>query len=688
MNFDPSNIANLHENPMYLMEQSQRYQHITDMSAKVQKIEKIISRYVTLGDQLCDTIKESIDTLNEIEFVCTNRNFTSILQLINEFQLSLRTHFTDIQETSVTPMKKFIKQNLPELAESKRIHSKNLEKYYVVQDHYLSLPKKSKQKLYEDRQIEFRKAFTDSAQSFFEYLIKIDSSEAQMNNLIGSFLTNFPSSFINSTHDVLKRALKKTKNAKKKDVENLLPDFHKIAKRAKSCRKEFLSSLPIFFQQQSARAGPDRSMVLKQGYLWKKNGKFGKSFDRFYFVCNQGVLSYSPNVEMAHNPPKTLELVLASVSPNETEERPFCFTISTQNKVLILQAPSQRDYDEWMNTIQNGIFAKLAASSPLASRTHGEIPILPTIQKTTDLCADCDKLDTDWYILNRALTICEHCAGIHRSIPQSSTVRSLKLDTIDRFNLKIREVLSKNVINEFIEYEYPDDKIDDQSTPEERQSFIRHKYIDKLYIDPNYEVPDVFVLIQNQDLLELMKVAFIGSLDASTNVLRGNFKPIHAAACVGNPLLIVAIAQNSQQIDDLDENGWSALSYATFYNNIKAVEALIAFGADIGASTEAHPYIVAHEKHHEEMIQKFKNYPVQYDEEHFPELVPLNTDFTPQPIKKGMEVKDEENDSKDIMTRNDRIQIQQALKSMSRKGRARRRSVASFDQRVVLSFND
>lgn len=1133
MDFDPKQIPFLHENPMYIMEQNQRFQHICDIIVQVSNIEKHISSYIYTGDHMCSILKDVINTSSEIEFVCTNQDFGLILEAFDVFQDSLRNHFKEIQDCTLIEIRNIVKKDFPELVESKKTYSKNLERYYQVQDHYLSLPKKSKTKIFKERQNEYRKAFTDSSTSFFEFVIKLDALEAKISNLIGTFLVNFPKSFLKATKPSLEKQIKTTE----KIVNSICPDYKSIQKREQLCKQGFLSSIPQYFKRINSHLGSsidndssttsssqifnqpinssenqftssaffsdskgssqnltdspnesnqifstngggdstrsNKDIMTKQGYMWKRCGKVTKTWERRYFVCNQGVLSYSVSVETATNPSNTIQLVFASVQPNENEERPYVFNLITQAKVFTFQAPSQLDYDEWIKAIQNGIATGLSTygddtttsnitssnttatidsipnennnnenndnsgsiqieenenadnnskfyfsdipemskefsnSAPKSSNntvmveispsrfistrknslpseyigndnsattpnnnnsvtghktnlnhssdfnlllmnrrqstttrkpttivnplgsTSESIPKIPglstspfpTFATTQCTCADCGNYKAEWCIINRGLVICENCAGIHRSLPNVSTVRSLKLDRIDKYNSKMLNILANNVLNSFMEaslilYEnnsHENDetgeyckRINSSSSPEERNEFIKKKYVDREFVDPTFilttnkerqkeqskrkekenklkeenenennieykekvkdkelktktknkdksknkdkdrdddnnnefkkerkdrkmknkndvgnnndidltrissthslgdsnsnflslkgnddmnnleaedddiesleprkhqgkrrqhkqqtatrrrslttsqnqdqvtelnqhqsphhhrhksdvnesestapaanssanatsgtaevskkHLPalpfskkqfhhDIFNAIQTQDLLELMKIAFMDGLSDAT--LKGNFRPIHAAACIGNPILIVAIIENDIfSIEQADDHGWTALSYAAYHGNEKAIDALISYGAKVsgapGSDLSSNPLYIAKELHHENIIKKLSNLAPEIAnvETKGDPIVPLNTDFVPQEIPPSMIVVDDvPNSPQSIkpMTDADMSQIQQALKNMSKRPRMRRKSVTDAHRAI------
>jgi ankyrin repeat protein len=63
------------------------------------------------------------------------------------------------------------------------------------------------------------------------------------------------------------------------------------------------------------------------------------------------------------------------------------------------------------------------------------------------------------------------------------------------------------------------------------------------------------------------------------------------------------VGLNQRNINELDEQGWSALSYAAYFGYIDTCRGLITIGCDPTASTTAHPYSVAYCKNQTSVLQ-------------------------------------------------------------------------------------
>ena len=140
----PTPFILLHENPLYIMEQSQRYNHLSELSGQLQKVTKTLGHYTNLGNQLCDALQEIIGSLNQIEFVCTNSTFEKLMCSMRDIQNSLRNHFQKVTNSSEKVMKQFVKNEIPNLTEKKKITKNYLKSILHVKKNIYQYQVKTK----------------------------------------------------------------------------------------------------------------------------------------------------------------------------------------------------------------------------------------------------------------------------------------------------------------------------------------------------------------------------------------------------------------------------------------------------------------------------------------------------------------------------------------------------------------
>ncbi|XP_005280935.1 arf-GAP with Rho-GAP domain, ANK repeat and PH domain-containing protein 3 isoform X3 [Chrysemys picta bellii] len=162
------------------------------------------------------------------------------------------------------------------------------------------------------------------------------------------------------------------------------------------------------------------------------------------------------------------------------EAKNRCFELISPFKIFSFVAESEREKREWMEALQDAI-AEMLYDYEVAEKIWSN--------KANKFCADCRALSPDWASINLCVVICKQCAGQHRSLGSSvSKVQSLKLDTSVWSNeiVQLFIVLGNERANRFwaarlppAEALYPD------SSAEQRQVFITHKYRDGRYRRPH-----------------------------------------------------------------------------------------------------------------------------------------------------------------------------------------------------------
>lgn len=100
-----------------------------------------------------------------------------------------------------------------------------------------------------------------------------------------------------------------------------------------------------------------RSIILKEGFLYKKGGII-KSWSRRYFVLSPQSLCYFRSEEhMKLEPLGRIFLSdIVSISADGTEKRKaFVFALHTKKRAVLLQGANTDDRDKWIETIHKSL---------------------------------------------------------------------------------------------------------------------------------------------------------------------------------------------------------------------------------------------------------------------------------------------------------------------------------------------
>uniref|UniRef100_A0A674PBJ1 ArfGAP with GTPase domain, ankyrin repeat and PH domain 2 n=1 Tax=Takifugu rubripes TaxID=31033 RepID=A0A674PBJ1_TAKRU len=263
------------------------------------------------------------------------------------------------------------------------------------------------------------------------------------------------------------------------------------------------------------------------GILLKRSGSsLNKEWKKKYVtLSSDGILSYHASVNdyMLNVPGKEMDLLRVTVKvPGKRppravppsgllvglngrmkdaqtpegvslDEDNFEFLIvSSTGQTWHFEAQSADERDSWVQAIESQILASLQLCESSKNKTRrnsqSEALALQAIRnaKGNNFCVDCSAPNPTWASLNLGALICIECSGIHRNLgTHLSRVRSLDLDDLPRELTLVLSAIGNHLVNSIWEGRtLGRRKPAPDATREERESWIRAKYEQKLFVAP------------------------------------------------------------------------------------------------------------------------------------------------------------------------------------------------------------
>ncbi|GCB63369.1 hypothetical protein scyTo_0004398, partial [Scyliorhinus torazame] len=227
------------------------------------------------------------------------------------------------------------------------------------------------------------------------------------------------------------------------------------------------------------------------------------------------------------------------------------FELSTPFRNFSFTAESEREKQEWIETVQGSIAESLS---------DYEVAEKIWFNESNRNCADCRAPDPEWASINLGVVICKKCAGQHRSLGSNiSKIRSLKLDTSIWSNelVELFIVVGNRTVNAFWTANLKaGEELDMDAPPSHRLEFITQKYKEgkfrkKLSSFQNQKELNKALCqaVMKPDIFESMSLVFSGA-----DVMCATGEPAHCT-----PYLLAQKAGQRLQMEFLFHNKLSVV---------------------------------------------------------------------------------------------------------------------------------
>lgn len=608
--------GNLFIDPQDYAKHIEKYNNIVSLGGKLHDIKKALVSYVEQGELLCNCFTKLKNCFDCIKSIDLNEEYDPKLSqmIMEQISVFLRNHVKIIKDDILNTLDTMFGGKFDDLNKLNKEIRDIFNNYDQQEEKYLSSLHRERRNA-EKSIRELRLKYILYNNRCYEDVEKLD---IKLKGYIFKTFTNLMESlrrpykafskFVEDNDEGLSVA--------DKIIERLEENYSEIASSYELTRSQLEEIVPKLWE---ADFQPIKTREARKihGYLYKKCSRsFPIKWARRFFSIQHGTIYYSSDIQTILTDFREISLLFCSVKRDQSNSRPNCFVLTSKDRSYVLQASTEFEMQAWINAIKLSIEHQYNTCDGM---------FLPNDLDETNgfVCADCGAKNVTWCSINLGLTLCEECCGIHRGLSASvSKVRGLNLDEINYLDRLIVDVIGSEKANDILEKKlYTVDKIKmikTCSSTEERESFIRQKYVDHAFlITKNVSVNSA---ICSADIMDCMNW-ILGNQNRLNEP--NEFTPLHISAIVGNPIIFALFSLNSKEINPKDDSGWTPLMYAIYYENVEIVEYLLSKSASVEGAI--HPYLLALSTQNNDTLGLLKEFEI--DDEPEPFYTPPHPEF-------------------------------------------------------------
>uniref|UniRef100_A0A8C7W1E6 ArfGAP with GTPase domain, ankyrin repeat and PH domain 2 n=1 Tax=Oncorhynchus mykiss TaxID=8022 RepID=A0A8C7W1E6_ONCMY len=289
----------------------------------------------------------------------------------------------------------------------------------------------------------------------------------------------------------------------------------------------------------------------------------------------------------------------------EDEENVDFIIVSSTGQTWHFEAQTLEERDAWVAAIESQILASLQSCESLRNKarrsSQSEAVAIQAIRnaKGNSLCVDCEAPNPTWASLNLGALICIECSGIHRNLgTHLSRVRSLDLDDWPRELTQVLTAIGNHLANSIWEsHTQGRHKPTPNATREERESWIRAKYEQRMFVaplpapsstGPGDTAMSVCLLsaVTERDLPRFLLLLAHSNKDQINTALSTGGAPshtqphtaLHAACQLGDVVMTQLLVWYGSDVKARDPQGQTALTMARKTGSKECADILLQHG--------------------------------------------------------------------------------------------------------------